>query len=212
MNLPRRHSALILAFVALATFPGRASAEPYAAELTPAARARLDTLARPRIVVAEFTESRFTPLKKKPVVVPGIVRIDRARGLSLAYKQTNAPVVILDEKGLLLRHPDGREQPAPPEAADDLRLLHALFALDFATLEKSYSLAATEGENGAWTLVFTRRPDVAATYRELTLSGDATRLTRIVLAKTPNLHTDITLGHTEFSGEFTPEDLARYFR
>ena len=101
---------------------------------------------------------------------------------------------------------------APPEAADDLRLLHALFAFDFATLEKSYALAAIEGENGAWTLVFTRRPDVAATYRELTLSGDATRLTRIVLAKTPNLHTDIALEPPQLDVAFAPEELARYFR
>lgn len=212
MSLPRFLPVLLLALAALVALPRRAAAEPYAATLPPAARARLENLARPRVVVAEFTESRFTPLKKKPVVVSGIVRIDRARGLSLAYDQAGSPVVILDEKGLLLRRSDGREQAAPPEAADDLRLLHALFVFDLATLEKSYALSATESADGAWTLVFTRRPDVAATYRELTLSGDATRLTRIVLAKTPNLHTDIALGHTEFAGEFTDEDLARYFR
>lgn len=210
MRIPRLVPVLLLA---LALLPGLArAADPYAADLAPAVRSRLETLARPRTVVGEFTESRFTPLKKKPVVISGIVRIDRARGLSLAYDQPRAPVVILDDKGLLLRHPDGREQVAPPEAADDLRLLHALFAFDLATLEKSYALAATEGDAGTWALTFSRRPDAPATYRELTLAGDATRLTRIVLAKTPNLHTDIALGYTESGGEFTPEDLARYFR
>jgi hypothetical protein len=206
----------IFLLLALAILPRlAAAADPYAAELTPAVRARLETLARPRTVVGEFTESRHTPLKKKPVVVSGIVRIvriDRARGLSLAYDQPGSPVVILDENGLLLRRADGREQPAPPEAAADLRLLHALFTFDFATLEKSYALAATESADGAWTLVFTRRPEAAATYRELTLAGDATRLTRIVLAKTPNLHTDIALKPPQLDLSFTPEDLARYFR
>jgi len=212
MILPRILPVLLLALAALAALPDRASAEPYASELTPAARARLENLARPRIVVAEFTESRHTPLKKKPVVVSGIVRIDRSRGLSLAYDQAGSPVVILDEKGLLLRRADGREQPAPPEAADDLRLLHALFVFDLATLEKSYALAATESADGAWTLSFTRRPDVAATYRELTLAGDAAHLTRIVLAKTPNLHTDIDLKPPQLDVTFSSEDLARYFR
>lgn len=208
MSLPR----LFVLLVSLAVLPVLASGEPYAAELTPSARARIENLARPRTVVAAFTESRHTPLKKKPIVVSGVVRIDHARGLSLAYEQPRAPVVILDEKGLLLRHPDGREQTAPPEAADDLRLLHALFAFDLATLEKSYTLAADEGEAGAWTLVFTRRAEAKATYRELTLAGDATRLTRIVLAKTPNLHTDIVLDPPRLDTVFTPEDLARYFR
>ena len=204
----------LILFSALAALPLLASAagEPYATELPPAARARLETLARPRTLVGAFTESRYTPLKKKPVVVSGIVRIDRNRGLSLAYDQPRAPIVILDEKGLLLRHSDGREQVAPPEAADDLRLLHALFVFDLATLEKSYALAATESADGAWTLVFTRRPEATATYRELTLAGDASRLTRIVLAKTPNLHTDIDLKPPQLDLSFTPEDLARYFR
>ena len=203
----------IFLILALAILPRlAAAADPYAAELTPAVRARLETLARPRTVVGEFTESRHTPLKKKPVVVSGIVRIDRARGLSLAYDQPGSPVVILDENGLLLRRADGREQTAPPEAADDLRLLHALFLFDLATLEKSYALAATGSADGAWTLVFTRRPEVTATYRELTLAGDATRLTRIVLAKTPNLHTDIELKPPQLDLSFAPEDLARYFR
>ena len=212
MNLPRLLSVLLLALAALPAFTGFAAAEPYAAELTPAARARLDALARPQTLVGAFTESRFTPLKKKPVVVSGIVRIDRARGLSLAYEQSGSPVVILDEKGLLLRRAGGHEQAAPPEAADDLRLLHALFVFDLATLEKSYALAASESSEETWTLVFTRRPDVAATYRELTLAGDASRLTRIVLAKTPNLHTDIALDPPQLDVTFTAEDLARYFR
>lgn len=204
----------LLLLLALSPLPRPASAapEPYASELPPVTRSRLETLAQPRTLVGEFTESRFTPLKKKPVVVAGIVRIDRARGLSLAYDQPRAPIVILDDKGLLLRHADGREQAAPSEAADDLRLLHALFVFDLATLEKSYALAAANSPDGTWTLTFTRRPDQPATYRELTLAGDATRLTRIVLSKTPNLHTDIALGHAELNRTFTPEDLARYFR
>lgn len=203
---------LVLLFLALVPLPRLAATAPYANELPPAARARLETLARPSTLVGEFTESRFTPLKKKPVVVSGTVRIDRARGLSLAYDQPRAPLVILDEKGLLLRHADGREQAAPPEAAADLHLLHALFVFDLATLEKSYALVATDSTDGTWTLVFNRRPEATATYRELTLAGDATRLTRIVLAKTPNLHTDIALATPRLDPAFTPEDLARYFR
>lgn len=203
---------LILVALALLAAPAPAKAPPYASGLSATARARLETLARPRTVVAAFTERRFTPLKKKPVVVSGVVRIDRTRGLSLAYEQPGSPLVILDDRGLLLRHADGREQAAPPEAAEDLRLLHALFAFDLAALEKSYALSPVENTDGTWSLVFTRREGSAAGYRELTLSGDATRLTRIVLAKTPDRRTDIALEPPRPDAAFTPEELARYFR
>jgi hypothetical protein len=199
----------ILLFLA-AALP--AFAEPYAAELSAPWRARLADLARPQTLSAPFTERRHTPVKKIPVVVTGTVRIDRARGLSLAYDQKYAPVVILDDRGLLLRHPDGREQTAPPEAENDLRLLHALFAFDLATLEKSYALSPSGSPDGSWALTFTRRPEVTATYRELRLAGDATRLTAITLAKTPNLRTEITVAPAQLNPVFTADELARYFR
>ncbi|MBC8011514.1 MAG: hypothetical protein H7067_15625 [Burkholderiales bacterium] len=195
---------LVVTLLASARLPGTELPAPWPA--------RLAALSAPRAVVAEFTESRHTPLKKQPVVVSGTVRIDHARGLSLAYDQPRAPFVILDEKGLLLRHPDGREQAAPPEAETDLRLLHALFTFDLPTLEKSYSATPSESADGAWKLVFTRLPDSPASYRELTLAGTADRLTTITLAKTPNLRTAITLSAQTVDSAFSPEDRARYFR
>ncbi len=188
------------------------AAAPYEAALTAPWRERIAALAAPRTLSAAFIEHRHTPLKKKPVTVAGTVRIDRARGLSLAYDQPRAPVVILDARGLLLRHPDGREQTAPPEAETDLRLLHALFAFDLATLEKSYALAPAGDPAAAWTLTFTRLPDSPASYRELVLAGAADRLTAITLAKTPNLRTEITLAAPALDPTFSPKDLARYFR
>ncbi len=168
-------------------------AGPYSAELSAHWHDRIAALAKPQTVSAPFRETRHTPLKKRPVVVTGTVRIDRARGLSLSYDQRRAPTVILDEHGLLLRHPDGREQSAPPEAETDLRLLHALFAFDLATLEKSYAVTASDSPDGTWKLVFTRRPDSPASYRELILEGDDVRLTAITLAKTHNLKTEIVV-------------------
>ncbi|MDF3057375.1 MAG: hypothetical protein K0R17_1590 [Rariglobus sp.] len=189
-----------------------AFAEPYAAELSDTWRARLVELTKPRTITATFSESRHTPLKRVPVVVTGTVRIYRERGLSLSYDQKHAPLIILDDRGLLLRHPDGREQSAPPEAENDLRLLHALFAFDLVTLEKSYALVASDSPDGAWTLTFTRRPDSNAGYRELILSGNAAHLAAITLAKTPNLKTAITLASPQLNSVFNSDELARYFR
>ena len=219
---------LIIALLAPHVVPGTPSSSSasksvatlFATELTAPWPARLAALAAPRTLSATFAESRTTPLKKAPVVVTGTVRIDRSLGLSLAYDQPHAPVVILDEKGLLLRHSSGREQSAPPSAEPALRLLHALFNFDFVTLEKSYVLVASEqpaegpatSGNGSWALTFTRRPDTEAPYLALILWGEGARLTGIRLEKTDRQNIDIALAPPQLDPVFTPEDLARYFR
>ena len=218
MNYLRLHYYLFLAAVLWSGSVRLSAAEevqPFASELSASWRARLAPFVAPRALVAPFTESRTTPLKKRPVKVEGTVRIVPERGLSLVYAQTHASVVILDAKGLLLRHPDGREQSAPPEAESGLRLLHALLAFDLDTLEKSYSLLAHENSDASWSLTFTRRPGAdsrTAAYLELGVSGDATRLKGIRLAKTVNQKIEIALGEPQFDPVFTADELTRYFR
>lgn len=212
--------ALLGPRVASATLSSSSASESVATELPAPWPARLAALAAPRTLSATFAESRTTPLKKAPVVVTGTVRIDRSRGLSLTYDQPHAPVVILDEKGLLLRHSSGREQSAPPSAEPFLRLLHALFKFDLVTLEKSYVLVVSEqlaegpatSGNGSWALTFTRRSDTDAPYRALILRGEGDRLTGIRLEKTDRQNIDIALAPPQLDPVFTPEDLARYFR
>lgn len=213
-----RPLAAALALVLACAFAPPALAAP--APLDPAAlppdwSARIAALSAPRALSAPFVETREIPLKKRPVVVEGVVRVVRGRGLSLDYAQPGSPLVILDERGLLLRHPDGRERTPPAEAAESLRLLHALFALDLATLGRAYEIsgdAPPAPDSGAWSLVFTRRPDAKAHYRELSLSGDAARLTRIRLVRSERQTVAIELGAPRIDPDFSPEDLARWFR
>ena len=68
------------AFAAILLFSSAqlpAADEKPAPELSASWRARLVTFTAPRALVASFTESRTTPLKKKPVRVEGTVRIMR---------------------------------------------------------------------------------------------------------------------------------------
>lgn len=209
MNFPRRLALL------LCLLPALLAAEPAPLDygtLSESWRARLAALAAPAGLSATFTETRGTPLKKKAVKVRGTVRLARGHGLSLDYDQPGAPLVILDEKGLLLRRGNGRDQAAPPEAEAGVRLLHALFAFDLATLEKSFALAGEENPDGTWSLAFTRRPDSDAYYQRLALLGDATRLTDIQLERTPAQRILIALDPPTPNPGFSPEELARYFR
>jgi hypothetical protein len=215
MRFRRLASAVVqLGLSLLATATAAASLDP--AALPAAWSTRLAALAPPPALVASFVERRETPLKKIPVTVHGTARLARDHGLSLDYAQPLAPLVILDARGLLLRHPDGRLHTPPPEAAASTRLLHALFTLDFVALAPDYALSGESAPpaeaTDAWTLVFTRRPGSTAFYRELGLAGDATRLTRIRLVRAERQITIIELAPPKLRDAFSPQDLARWFR
>ena len=189
-------------------------AEP--APLDPAAlssvwKTRLQTLSAPATLRVSFTETRGTPLKKKAVVVRGVARLARDRGLSLEYGRDDA-LLILDAKGLLLRRPGGRDQPAPAEAESGVRLLHALFTFDLPALARDYEIGAEEKSGGTWSLVFVRRDGSDAYHQRLALAGEASRLTGIQLERDARHRMVITLDAPEIDPVFTPEELARYFR
>lgn len=212
MNFARRLLAAFFAALFLASTLPAAPAPLDPGALPPSWRDRLAALAAPSALVAPFVETREIPLKKRPVVVEGVVRLARGHGLSLDYTRSRSPLVILDDRGLLLRHPDGREQTPPPEAAESLRLLHALFAFDLPVLSQAYQISGEESADGGWTLLFSRRADSNAHYRELLLTGDASRLIRIRLVQTERQTTTIELGPPRLDPVFTPEELARWFR
>lgn len=200
--------ALLLAAAALRADP--APLDPAAPP--PAWQERLRALSAPAAIRAGFTETRGTPLKKKAVVVRGVARLARGRGLSLEYKNDDASILILDEKGLLLRRPDGRDQPAPPQAEAGVRLLHSLFTFDLATLAKDYEISAEEKSGDAWALDFARRDGSEAYHKRLALLGEGSRLTGIQLERDPRHRIVIALDPPEIDPAFTPEELARYFR
>lgn len=199
--------AFLLAAAALRAEP--APLDP--AALPPAWQTRLQALSAPAALRVAFTETRGTPLKKKAVVVNGVARLARDRGLSLEYGRDDA-LLILDEQGLLLRRPDGRDQPAPAEAESGVRLLHALFTFDLPTLAKDYAITAEEKTGDAWSLVFERREGSEAYHRRLALAGEATRLTGIQLERDARHRIVIALEPPKISSAFTTEELARYFR
>lgn len=204
----------LLAALAFLAAPLR-SAEPAPldpAELPLAWQTRLDALVAPGALAAPFVETRETPIRKRPVVLDGVVRLARGHGLSLDYTRSRAPLVIVDDRGLLLRHADGRAQTPPPEAAASVALLHALFAFDLPALARDYEISGEENGDGAWALFFERRPDSQAYYRTLSLHGEAVRLARIRLVRAERHVTTIEIGAPAPDVVFKPEDIARWFR
>src|SRR5512133_2760606 len=79
-------------------------------------RALFDQLAPNKTRQSTFEERRYFPFRKTPVVLQGEIRIVPQRGLSLRYLQPEERVLIIGDKGLLMRDSDGQERTAPADS------------------------------------------------------------------------------------------------
>ena len=67
-------------------------------------------LAHDRTESMTFAETRTFAISKNPLRQNGTLRSSKDYGLSLAYESARPHVIIVDDKGLIERQPDGRER------------------------------------------------------------------------------------------------------
>jgi len=73
-------------------------------------------------VVAPFEEHRYFIFRRTPLVLKGMIRISRERGLSLQYTEPDPSILIADSGGLLLRDKDGHTREVPAGSRDFISL------------------------------------------------------------------------------------------
>ncbi|HZP59143.1 MAG TPA: outer membrane lipoprotein carrier protein LolA [Opitutaceae bacterium] len=161
-----------------------------------------------------FTERRYFPFRKAPIVLTGEVRIDPDRGLSLHYLTPEPRIVVVDRQGLLLRDAQGREQAVPADA----HVLAAVTALvdvlrfDLPRLQKNFSVHGWR-EAGLWTVaLLPRDPLLASSLSSVMISGEDMKLGKIELIESAAQRVEILIGETEEGVTFSPAELAGYFR
>jgi hypothetical protein len=167
---------------------------------------------RPR--QSAFTEERFFPFRRRPVVLTGVVRIDPGRGLSLAYLTPEVRTLIIDRQGLLLRDSRGREEPAPADSRMQAATtaLVSVLRFDLPELERDFILRG-QRLGARWHLTLTpRQPELAAGLRTLIVRGEDGQLSQIELLRGRDQRILITLRGTADPARFTPAEIARYFR
>jgi hypothetical protein len=163
--------------------------------------------------VADFEERRYFPFRKDPVVLKGEVRVSARHGLSLAYAEPERRIVIIDDKGVLLREPSGEKlPPADPRAsAANDAMLHIL-RMDFAALEKSFEI---DGAHSAdeWTLTLVPRAEaVRRSIGTIHVAGDMTSVRQIELRRSPKQHIDIVIAAPRAPAAFSADEMKRFFR
>ncbi|MEO5957575.1 MAG: outer membrane lipoprotein carrier protein LolA [Opitutaceae bacterium] len=163
---------------------------------------------------SSFEERRYFPFRKTPVVLKGEIRIVPELGLSLRYLEPEARVLIVDDKGVLMRESDGRER-APPADSRAQAVTSALvnvLRFDLAALQKSFALHGRR-TGDTWALAFVSQDtELAATIGTLTVSGEGGRLTKIEMIKSPTQRIEILIGETKENVLFTGDTIKRFFR
>jgi hypothetical protein len=158
-----------------------------------------------------FTEERYFPFRRQPIVLAGIVRVIPGRGLSLEYRSPESRIVIIDRQGVLVRDASGqRAAPDDRRAQAATAALGAVLRFDATELARDFELRG-DRQGDAWKLTLTPRdPALAASLRSIVVSGSQTYLGRIEL--NAGLRIEIILGPAIEGAVFTAGDLARYFR
>ena len=178
-------------------------------------RALFVALAAKGAVVSAYTERRWFAFRHAPVVLKGEMRFLPARGLSLDYQEPEARMVIVDEKGLLLRDARGHTRgiaAGDPRAMASLAALLPVMRFDFATLERTFEVHAAR-TGAAWRLDFVpRAPEEQRTLGRLVVEGEEEAVRRLEFRRSARQYVEILLSETRTGVVFTSEEEKRYFR
>ncbi len=164
-------------------------------------------------IAADFTERRFFPFKKEPVVLKGEVRVSATHGLSLHYTAPEERTVILDAQGVLIRATAGEKAPPadPRGAAANEALLHIL-RFDFAALDKDFELYG-QRDSATWTLALVPRTEaLRRSVGRITVAGEAATIRHIEIHRAAKQAIEIIIEPPRPSAAFTIDEVKRFFR
>lgn len=163
--------------------------------------------------MAEFTEQRFFPFKRKPVELRGEARVSGARGLSLHYTEPEERIVIFDDQGILLRGAAGEKTPpSDPRAAAANEALRHVLRFDFAALEKDFELYGRR-DGAAWQIALVARTDeLRRSVGRIEVRGEDTAVRHIEIRRSAKQAIVIDLTGPRSTAAFSADDAKRYFR
>jgi hypothetical protein len=173
-----------------------------------------DKLAAQGNVFSHFTENRWFPFKKIPVVLKGEMRLAAGHGMSLHYTQPEDRTMIVDERGLLLRDDRGhsREVPPDPRSGNINAALLPVLRFDQKELAKTFSLHAARAGN-AWRLDFA--PHDAALAKivgRIIVWGEEGKVQRLEFRRSDSQRVEIIIDDSQAGVVFSDADQKRFFR
>jgi hypothetical protein len=177
-------------------------------------RPLIDSLAAKGDVLAPFMEHRFFPFRRDSVLLKGVLRISLKRGLSLQYTDPEPSVLIADSTGLLLRDREGhsRELPSGSRETGAIASLLPIMRFDLPALYPRFVIRARRSGPG-WKFAFTPRdPEIARSLGEITVEGAGSDVRRLEFRRSAFQRIEIDVGDARSGAQFTPAELAQFFR
>lgn len=171
-------------------------------------------LSKPKNRYSRFEEHRTFAFRDKPVVLKGEIRIHPQRGLSLSYSGPKAHLLIIDDKGVLMRDERGRERSAPDDsrARAATSALASILRFDLTALEKQFVIHGLR-EADEWTLGFVPRdPSLTNVLGTIIVHGRANALDKIEMLKSDQERIEIIITDTQSDVIFPMDILQRFFR
>jgi len=177
-------------------------------------QALFDKLAAQGAVSSHFTENRWFPFKKIPVVLKGEMRMAPGRGMSLHYTQPENRTMIMDERGVLLRDDRGhsREVPSDPRASNVNAALLPVLRFDQKELDKVFFLRAVRAGN-AWRLDFEPRdPALVRIVGQIIVWGEDEKIRQLEFRRSNSQRVEIVIDDSQAGVVFSADDLKQFFR
>ena len=177
-------------------------------------QALFEKLAAQGTVFSHFTENRWFPFKKIPVVLKGEMRLVPGRGMSLHYTQPDDRTMIVDERGLLLRDDRGhsREVPPDPRSGNINAALLPVMRFDQKELTKVFLLHAARS-GAAWRLDFEPRDTgLAHMIGRIVVWGEDDKVKQLEFRRSNSQRVEIVIDDSKAGAVFSVEDMKRYFR
>jgi len=177
-------------------------------------QALFDKLAAQGAVFSHFTENRWFPFKKIPVVLKGEMRMAPGRGMSLHYTQPENRTMIMDERGVLLRDDRGhsREVPSDPRASNVNAALLPVLRFDQKELDKVFFLRAVRAGN-VWRLDFEPRdPALVRIVGQIIVWGEDEKIRQLEFRRSNSQRVEIVIDDSQAGVVFSADDLKQFFR
>ncbi len=177
-------------------------------------QALFESLAAQKTVCSHFTENRWFPFKKIPVVLKGEMRLETGRGMSLRYTEPENRTMIMDERGLLLRDDRGhsREVPPDPRAGNINAALLPVMRFDQKELARIFELHAVRAGNG-WRLDFEPRDEaLVKTIGRITVWGEDAKIKQLEFRRSNSQRVEIIIDDSKADVVFSAEEQKRFFR
>jgi hypothetical protein len=177
-------------------------------------RPLIASLATKGSIEATFTERRYFPFRREPMVLHGVLRISPEKGVSLQYIDPVPDVLVADTAGLILRDQSGksREISAASREGGAIASLLPIMRFDLPALFPGFVIRVSKSEVG-WQFEFTPRDaDAANSLGTITVAGAGTEVRHLEFKRSESQRVEIEVGNTRTGVAFTPAEQAKYFR